>query len=163
MKSIKALFLFTLIWSTVVYFQLKKKTLGSSENPVKLWVLANKEKAVYFRARELVSNLKNETGLNYQWKVVFSKKEAIESLNLSRIDVLLNLEGPNLKVMKPGMAEKKVERGRAQDAFDRNPASVKRIGQEDSIEVVKFRKALPKRINYTILRGLKKQEQAFRN
>ena len=151
MKSMKALFLFTLLWSTVAYFQLKKHSLGSVKNPVKVWVLAHKKKAVYFRAKELVKGLQDKTGLNYQWKVVFSKKEAIESLNLARIDVLLNLEESDKKIMesKDLGQDGKGRRG------DRNPASSKN-GPGELMKVVKFRKALPKRISYNILKGLGK-------
>ena len=156
MKSIKALFIFTLMWSTVVYFNLKKSRLGSSKNPVKVWVLAQKEKAVYFRARELVNDLKEETGLNYKWKVVFSKQEAIESLNFARIDVLLHLEDSNIKVTKPKEASKKAKGAGADSFSTRNPANFQTEGFKVSVKGVQFRKALPKRINFTILKGLRK-------
>ena len=156
MKSMKALFIFTLMWSTVVYFNMKKSRLGSSKNPVKVWVLAQKEKAVYFRARELVNNLKEETGLNYKWKVVFSKQEAIESLNLARIDVLLHLEDSSIKVTKPKETSKKVKETSALNSSSRNPANFPQQVFKEPIKSVQFREALPKRINYTILKGLRK-------
>ena len=157
MKSIKALFIFTLIWSTVVYFNLKKSRLGSSKNPIKVWVLAKKEKAVYFRARVLVNELKEETGLNYKWKVVFSKQEAIESLNLARIDVLLYLENSDIKLTKPKEGLKEVKGAVAQSSSSRNPADFQKESFKGSIKRVQFRKALPKRINYTILKGLRRR------
>ena len=155
MKSVKALFLFTLLWSTVAYFQLKKNSLGSAKNPVKVWVLAHKKKAVYFRAKELVRNLQEKTGLSYQWKVVFSKKEAMESLSLARIDVLLNLEDEDEKVMKSKEVNKTGAGGGDHNSLMRNPAGFA-VGHGESIKKVQFRKALPKRISYHILKGLKK-------
>ena len=156
MKSIKALFIFTLVWSTIVYFNLKKSRLGSSKNPVKVWVLAQKEKAVYFRAKELVDNLKEETGLNYEWKVVFSKAEAIESLKLARIDVLLHLEDWELGVKKLKESPKEAKIGEGPNSSTRNPANVPKEGFKGVVKSVQFRKALPKRINYAILKGLRK-------
>ncbi|MEC7181489.1 MAG: hypothetical protein VXW15_02155 [Bdellovibrionota bacterium] len=156
MKSIKALFIFTLIWSSVVYFNLKKSTLGSVKNPIKVWVLADKEKAVYFRAKELVKGLREETGFTYEWKVVFSEQEANESLSLSKIDVLLHLENSELKAKKPREVSKEAKASEADGSSLRNPASFQKQGFKKSVKAVQFRKALPKRINYSILKGLRK-------
>ena len=74
--------------------------------------MADKEKAVYFRAKELVKDLSEETGFTYEWKVVFSEQEANESLSLSKIDVLLHLENSELKAKNHEKFPKKLRQVR---------------------------------------------------
>ncbi len=141
MTSLKAIFVFTLIWSSFVYFHLRRSKLGSIDHPVKLHFVAKKEKAIYFKARELMRILKKETGLHYEWKVVFSKEQAIASLQSSKTDVLIDFSSKREALKKKLL---------------RVPAEARPIFFE-AIKEVKFRNYFPKRTSFNILKGLKRK------
>ncbi|MDC0255091.1 hypothetical protein OAK75_09330 [Bacteriovoracales bacterium] len=141
MTSLKAIFIFTLIWCTFTYLELRRSKLGTPKNPIKLWVVAKKEKAVYFKARQLVSALKKKTGLHYEWKVVFSKEKAMNSLRGLETDVIIDFAP---------------KRNGPVNEFDRGPAAAKgNIYQ--TVKGVKFRNYLPQRITFDILKGLERK------